>query len=176
MDANMERELARLLNKRAIEEAFLDYTRGVDRLDIDLIRDCFHPDAIDNHTRTVRGSIDNMLNWWLPLQPDREATQHFVTNQRIDLEGDTAHVETYFFCLIKLRGSDAATISGGRYVDRFEKRAGKWKIALRVVLSEWQTATDASIMKGLADQVLNVGSRDLNDPAYQRPLVNPPMF
>lgn len=174
MDNTTEKRLLELLDKRDIEESFLNYTRGVDRQDADLIRAAFHPDAIDNHTRAVRGSIEGMLEWWLPQQPQREATQHFVTNQRIDLDGDSAHVETYFICIIKHHGADDALFAGGRYVDRFEKRQGKWKIALRVVLSEWQVEADARAMRDLPGRVLPFSTRDKGDLVYSRPLVNPP--
>ena len=35
-------------------------------------------------------------------------------------------------------GSGKDDVFGIRYVDRFERRAGEWKIAHRVVASEWR--------------------------------------
>ena len=173
MDAAMETALGQVLDRQAISDCFLRYTRGVDRVDVDLIKSAFHPDAIDNHTRNIRGSVDGMLAWWLPQQEGRESAHHYVSNQTIDLDGDVAHVETYFFVVIKLLGQTDATMGGGRYADRFEKRDGVWKIALRVVLSEWRVTADASAMTALHQAAIPVGARGPGDITYQRPLEDP---
>jgi hypothetical protein len=61
------------------------------------------------------------------------------------------------------------TISGGRYVDRYEKRDIGWRIAVRVVISEWAYVADgAETTKRRA--VLYRGRRDRTDPVYARPL------
>lgn len=170
----MESALRALLDKEAIRACMLRYLRGIDRMDADLIRSAFHEDAIDNHTRDVRGSIDGLLEWWLPQQHTREATQHFVTNQTIELDGDVAHVESYFFVFIKQKAQDVGALNGGRYADRFERRNGEWKIALRIVLPEWQVDADAQNTAVVAQFGAVSGARDLTDPTYQRPLRNPP--
>lgn len=170
----MQGALAALLDKEAIRDCFLRYMRGIDRMDVDLIRCAFHEDAVDNHTKTVRGSIDDMLAWWLPQQQGREATQHFVTNQTIDLDGDAAHVESYFFVFIKQKGENLGALIGGRYADRFERRNGAWKIAMRVVIPEWQADADARNTEMVGQAGAAPGARDRSDATYQRPLVNPP--
>lgn len=173
MDEAMRRALAALLDKEAIRDCFLCYMRGIDRLDVDLIKSAFHEDAIDHHTSSVRGSIDEMLAWWLPQQGEREATQHFATNQTIELQGDIAHVESYFFVFIKQKGQNEGDLIGGRYADRFERRDGVWKIALRVVIPEWRVQADAR-HSALASAAGGApGSRDRTDPTYQRPLQHP---
>ena len=173
MDEQLERELRKLIDRQAIQDCLLNYTRGADRLDVDLLKSAFHPDGIDNHTLAVRGTIETMLDWWLPQQPDREHTQHYLTNQKIDLDGDVAHAESYFFAITKLHGADRATVSGGRYSDRLERRDGVWAIAMRVVLPEWHAEVDTPMMTQINKMVLR-GSRDRDDPTYQRPLQDPP--
>ncbi|HRE42349.1 MAG TPA: nuclear transport factor 2 family protein [Terricaulis sp.] len=173
MDQATERALRELLDKEAIRDCVLRYLRGIDRLDVDLIRSAFHEGAIDNHTRDVRGSVEGLLDWWLPRQAGREATQHFVTNQTIDLDGDTAHVESYFFVFIKKTTQNEGALIGGRYADRFERRHGVWKIALRIVLPEWQADADARNTAMVKRAGGAIGARDSSDPTYQRPLQNP---
>jgi hypothetical protein len=63
---------------------------------------------------------------------------------------------------------------GGRYADRFERRDGAWKIALRIVLPEWQADADARNTALVKQAGAAVGARDGSDPTYQRPLQNPP--
>lgn len=173
MDQAMRDALQALLDKEAIRDCFLRYLRGIDRLDVDLIKSAFHDDAVDHHTNDVRGSIPGLLEWWLPQQDSREATQHFVTNQTIALEGDFAHVESYFFVFIKQKAQDLGALVGGRYADRFERRDGEWKIALRVVIPEWQAEADARHTDVVSRAGGAVGARDRSDPTYQRPLRDP---
>src|SRR3979409_2503662 len=90
-----ETALRALLDRQQIMDCMHRYTRGVDRVDEELIRSAFHPDAPDFHG-PVNGGVDAFLGYWLPLQAAREVSQHYISNTTIDLDGDTAHVETYF--------------------------------------------------------------------------------
>jgi hypothetical protein len=160
--------IAELLDRQAIWDCMLRYTRGVDRLDEDLIRSAFWEDGHDSHGQ-VNGSPEQFLAFWMPTQTAREAGQHFVSNHTVHLDGDGADTETYFMVSIKNVGSDTLELVGGRYVDRFEKRGGEWRIKTRVVLMDWQGTADASRM---AERLARShgGSRDREDPSYERPV------
>lgn len=161
--------LTTLLDRQAIWDCLLRYARGVDRLDEELIRSAFWPDAHDSHGM-MNGSVDNFLARWLPTQPAREAGQHFVSNQTVRFDGpDGADVETYFMASSKRYDSDRLEMVAGRYVDRFERRTGEWRIRTRLVLLDWQCVADAS---GMADRLSRAyrGSRDATDPSYERPV------
>lgn len=157
-----------LLDRQAIWDCMMRYTRGVDRLDEELIRSAYWPDAHDSHGRW-NGPLDEFLAGWLPGQPSRDVAQHFVTNQSVELDGDGADVETYFISAAKAVGSTELELVGGRYCDRFEKRAGQWRILTRLVVLDWQCLGDASAM---ADRLARAhrGSRDGSDPSYERPV------
>lgn len=162
-------ELAALVAKEAIRDCLLRYARGVDRVDEELIRSAFHPDATDHHG-AVDGTPADFLAWWLPQQDARESTAHYLANTMIDLDldGGQAHCETYYLCVIKLKGDDTATMTGGRYVDRFERRETGWRIAERVVTADWGMRGDGSPTSGLL--AATPGARSRADPSYQRPL------
>jgi hypothetical protein len=163
--------LAQLIDRQEIMDCLHRYTRGVDRVDQELIRSAFHPDAIDYHG-PVTGTVEDFLAYWLPLQPPREVSQHYIANTTIDLDGDIAHVETYFTYYHKAFGAPEMTLSGGRYADRFERRDGDWRIALRVVIREWSMVADGSrTTEYLA--VVSRGRKDRTDPTYMRPLTGP---
>lgn len=159
----------RLLDKDAIWECILKYTRGLDRLEIDLFRSAYWDDATTCHG-TVNGSVDDFLDWWLPLQEGRETGQHAVSNFSVWFDGDSAaDAETYFLASIKNVGDDTVSLLAGRYADRFEKRAGEWRIANRVLIFDWQANADASQMS--EKLALNYsGSRDARDITYERPV------
>jgi hypothetical protein len=160
--------IAALLDRQAIGDCMLRYARGVDRLDEDLIRSAYWADAHDSHGQ-LNGSLDGFLAGWLPQQPQRDVAHHFLGNQWVELDGDGADVETYFISASKTVDSDTLELVAGRYVDRFEKRAGEWRIATRLVLLDWQCTTDAS---GMAQRLSrsHTGSRDGSDPSYERPV------
>lgn len=172
LDADVLATLRTLADRQQILDCLQRYGRGVDRIDQDLIRSAFHDDAIDHHG-PVNGSVDDFLAHWLPLQPEREVSQHHITNHTVEIDGDAAHAETYFLFFGKRHGDPVMMISGGRYVDRFERRGGVWRIALRVVISEWQAHADGEPTVRLR-QVLSRGRQDRSDLSYARPLVGVP--
>ncbi|MFB9858751.1 hypothetical protein [Paenarthrobacter aurescens] len=56
-----ETALQRLLDKEAIREASLKYTRGIDRHDDDILRQVYHPDARDDHGEYI-GSAEGLIH------------------------------------------------------------------------------------------------------------------
>jgi SnoaL-like domain len=159
-----------LLARQEILDCLQRYTRGVDRVDPDLIRSAFHPDATDYHG-PVNGTVEDFLAWWLPLQPPREVSMHYISNTTIDLDGDTAHAETYFTYYHKAKDAPEMSIAGGRYADRLERREVGWRIALRVVIREWCMTADGSSTPAYLEG--SSRRRDRTDLAYVRPLERP---
>jgi SnoaL-like domain len=162
--------MSRLEDKDAIWQCALRYTRGLDRLDLDLFRSAYWDDAQTCHGH-VNGSVDDFLNWWLPMQGNREVGQHALSNHWVQFDGaDGADAETYFLASIKNLDSGVVELLNGRYVDRFERRGGEWRIQTRILIFEWQATVDASAMAG---RLLHnhKGSRDAMDASYERPVV-----
>jgi len=161
--------LARMVNRQQIWDCMLRYIRGADRMDQDLIRSAFWPDAHNTHGG-VSGSVEDFIAGWHPAQATRDISFHMVSNQSVEFEGDTlAHVETYFMAAIHIKDDTQIEMVGGRYADLFEKRGGEWRVKTRLVMLDWQGMADASQMKErLATR--HQGSRDRNDPSYERPI------
>jgi hypothetical protein len=157
-----------LLDHHRIRTVMGRYARGVDRYDEELVLSVFHEDALDCHginTVSPTGVVEKLM----PALKEREASNHYLMNSVIDVDGDVAHVETYFILVRKLIGADDVELMGGRYVDRFERRRGSWKVAVRVVVADWQVSGDASKMSTIVAQ-FHSGSTDRDDPSYERPL------
>src|SRR5579863_8399880 len=51
-----------LLDRQAIRDVVYRYCRGIDRLDMKLVRSCYHPDGIDHHTG-FDGKRDDYVEW-----------------------------------------------------------------------------------------------------------------
>jgi hypothetical protein len=66
---------------------------------------------------------------------------HMIANVLfLSLAADVAHVESYFYGFHRVIGEGGKrqdTIGAGRYLDRFEKRNDEWRIARRVVVTDW---------------------------------------
>ena len=85
------------LSQRAeIVDALLSYTRGIDRLDKKSVISAFHPGAILNNYGPEPMPIEDFVEYALPSLKQRySATQHRVSNIRIEIKEDRALVESY---------------------------------------------------------------------------------
>ena len=124
MEAPDADELAALVDKQAIAEVVLRYCRGIDRLDMELVRSCYHPGGIDHHTG-FEGDRDAYVLWVEPLLRRLTSSMHMVGNQLIELDGDLARSETYGTAFHLAIAPGESFTTGFRYVDRFERRDGR---------------------------------------------------
>jgi ketosteroid isomerase-like protein len=156
-------QLRGLLDKTQIHDALMRYCRGVDRGDGDLLMSVFHPDATLDMGRgpmsaaTLAEGIAKMT---------ATGTMHFVGNEYVEVEGDTAYSETYFisYATVADSGTPATRSRGGRYLDRFERRDGEWKIARRLLVDEWSRLDELPAPTGPPPG--RVGLRSKDDPVY----------
>jgi hypothetical protein len=185
----LERAVVELQDRQAIHDCLMTYSRGIDRLDRELLLSVYHDDAIDDHGVFV-GTPEEFVDWAVAMHTATHLShQHCILNYTCELAGDVAHTETYYlFAGMNRRGS-ALTMSGGRYLDRFEKRAGRWAIAARVCLRDWaplpavpETLDQASLtavpnLDERTRELLRTGAqprRDRTDVSYRRPLTIDP--
>src|SRR5262249_46644587 len=138
-------DIQTLLARAEILDCVHRYARGMDRLDGELARSAYHDDAFEDHGGFV-GQVDDFIAWTLAYQARFARHQHYVTNHSVEVEGDTAHAETYYLFIATEQDPDAPlTAFGGRYVDRFERRGGRWAIAARVLVVEWRTTLPCAL-------------------------------
>jgi hypothetical protein len=132
--------LQRLLAVQDVRDVVYRYCRGVDRCDYDMIRSCYHADAVDDHGEYI-GGVDGFIAHVEANLGRFERTMHFVGNVLVDVNGSRARSEAYTIAYHRLRaGRDKPKrdfLVGLRYVDDFENRNGGWRIARRVCVFEW---------------------------------------
>lgn len=131
-------------DRQDIYEVVMRYCRGIDRLDMDLVRSAYHSDGIDNHTG-FSGPIADFIAW--VEQPLRRlsGTMHIIGNHLAEIEGDRAVVESYGTAVHWGEPVDDPRrnfTTGFRYVDHMAKRDGRWGIVERWAVREW-TRSDA---------------------------------
>ena len=157
-----EAELRALLDKAKIHDTLMRYSRGVDRGDGELVVSCFHPDATLD---MGRGPMSPAALAEGIAKMKATGTMHFIGNEYVEVDGDSAYSETYFisYATITDSGQSATRSRGGRYLDRFERRDGEWKIVRRLLVDEWSRLDDLPTPPTPAGRV---GLRSKDDPVY----------
>ena len=166
-------KLQTVIDKQEIYDVLMRYCRGIDRCDMEVLRSAYHPDAIDEHG-IFNGSASEFCEFILPRQRVYSHSMHSICNVLSEVDGDKAHVESYYVAYIYTKGDDGEfydTTVGGRYVDRFEKRDDVWKIAHRVVVMDWNRVHPSQAVwdEGMFAQLTVRGIKDKTDPVYTRP-------
>ncbi len=157
-------------DERAIIRRLNDYCRGVDRGDVELAASVYHADATDDHGG-FKGLGTEFAHYAVARLGERyRATMHSITNTIIDFVGaDTAQVESHVVARHVGEDDSGPLLMTfiGRYVDRFERRHGEWKIADRVLVHEWDQVErhESAYPPGRFVQ----GARGPADPSYHRP-------
>jgi len=124
--------LEELEARTAIEDCLKRFARAVDRCDWALARTLYHDDAFDDHG-FFKGPPDAFLQHIAKMHEVQEHSMHFNTNVLIEFQAsDRAFVETYV--LVLQRFADRRVTASARYLDRFEKRNGDWRVAHRTLV------------------------------------------
>ena len=185
-----EQQIIELLDKQAITEVIMTYARAIDRLDEEMLRSVFHPDSQHAHGFVGPSSAPS-----LPSKPGEpldfvafafEAlnrhtrTHHQLGNILIELEGANAYAESYFTAYHRMRAkgdpqaaenaydTEMDFLVGGRYLDRFQKREGVWKISHRNGLTDWMRTEPPSTQGFSTIPADLVGQRSADDLVYRR--------
>ena len=159
---------SQLADKQDIAEVVLRYCRGVDRLDFELVRSCYHDDAVDHHTG-FDGDADAYVAWLGQLLPRLSGTMHLIGNLLVEVDGDLARCETYGTAHHwgePLTDPTRNFTSGFRYVDTMKKRDGAWRIAERWAVREWTRSIPADTVRPKEGEGPSP-RRDRSDPVYR---------
>jgi hypothetical protein len=161
-------EMQRVIDEAAIHRVLVQYCRGVDRGDEELIAGCYWPDSIDDHGG-YKGSGPGFAPYVVKaLNAHAINTQHLVGNVTIELAGARAFVESYVLARHKIRRDGRLVLEtfGGRYTDRFEKRGGEWRLAYRQVIHDWSNIVP--ITAEYPNEAFENGKRSREDITYRR--------
>lgn len=169
MEKMHHQAIENLVARQQITDVLYSYARGWDRRDEDLIRSCFWPDSTHQHGAFKGKSQDFITAGW-KATATLKGCSHLIANPLVVIEGDKAVSECQF---LSHHRRDKKTGDGeeywylkGRYLDRFERRDGTWKIAHRRGLHDWSQTlapTDDYIAKAAPDAM---GRWKPEDPLY----------
>lgn len=164
-------EVRYLRDRQEIIDCINLYGRGLDRLDATLIRDSYHPDAVDHHGPFL-GGIEAFVPFAIECESSFVATHHGITSHNCDIDGDVAHAESYVYFFVVQPGGAMLGSGFGRYIDRLERRDGRWAIVVRRLIMDcsFEVPRSAWLGDGWEDPCAR---RDEGDLSYQRPLARP---
>jgi ketosteroid isomerase-like protein len=136
-----EAALQELIDKEAIRELVLHYSRAIDRKDLALLKDLYTEDATDTHGTDFNGTASDFVSFIEATQPFMPYSGHHVCNHLISVEGDQAFGEVYILgaqCIGAIDGDKLEDWHVMRYMDDYRRCAdGKWRFAKRVVAYDW---------------------------------------
>ena len=175
----------RMADRMEIQDVIFLWCRAVDRLDFDAIRSVFHSDAVDDHGG-YKGGVDGLIEWVRQRHRTIPCSVHKIGQILIEFGApDVAVAESYVETLQhyppEAKGS-LAQLTGGagvpegsavdlmgrsRYVDRFERREGRWRIARRTLVFDWRGLVEVPSRAPVLPADWNLGRRGLQDWVYQ---------
>jgi hypothetical protein len=192
MNSELERKLQAVVDRQEIEQILKLYCRAIDRVDVDLLKSIYHPEATDDH-----GSFSGNAHEFADYITTSMRTGiidgiHTVTHCTIDVDGNFATSEAYYWAYQLCPGGEDSVRAffgdtyadaqlaagkieqnqdyycGGRYIDLFEKRAGVWKILRRKITNEWNDIrpNERLTTEGHVAHFNLPGRRDRQDPVY----------
>lgn len=140
----------RLEDRAAISDIIAAYAHAIDRRRWRMMERLFHPDATFGFG-PVQGTWKEFVGQAQAIIDPCLATQHQLGQTQFGFEGDSVcHTETYFTAMHTIpagypvpdvfpdKGKVYSAVIAGRYVDRFERQAGEWRIARRNGIYDWR--------------------------------------
>lgn len=157
-----------LADRLAIAETLALYCRGIDRCDPEQLAAAFTPDATIDYGDGAKPIAETIPGLMAGLGAMR-LTQHNISNTVMRIAGTRAKAETNCVALHILPSPDGEVelVVGGRYLDRLEKRWGRWQIAERLYIMDWNRSAPATMQHegGLFDGLQRRGARGDQDPS-----------
>jgi len=148
-DADIEelkRTVTELRDRQAILDCIHRESRGRDRQDVDLIAACWWPEGIDEHGPIIMTAPDYPARANAGHARFFSATMHNLTTHTCEIEGNTAHSETYVIGTMLSPDKQSMKIAPGRYFDRLESAAmnGAFSIAAARWKCRWMDRPNGS--------------------------------
>ncbi|GAA0757214.1 hypothetical protein FHS52_000404 [Erythromicrobium ramosum] len=161
-------DMIELADRLAIAETLALYCRGIDRCDPEQLAAVFTPDALIDYGDGAK-PIAEVIPGLMAGLGSMRLTQHNISNTVIRIAGLTARAETNCVALhiIPTPDGEIELVVGGRYLDTLAKRDGRWQIAERLYVMDWNRTAPATMQLegGLFDGLQRRGARGSDDPS-----------
>jgi len=161
-------DMTELADRLAIYETLALYCRGIDRCDPEQLAAAFTHDAMIDYGDGARPIAEVIPSPMAGLGALR-LTQHNISNTVMRIDGARARAETNCVALHIVPGQagNVELVVAGRYLDRLVKEQGRWLIAERLYVMDWNRTAPATMALegGLLTGLRRRGGRGADDPA-----------
>ena len=167
----MSLTIEQLRATEACREAARRYSYGIDRLDGEVMKSAYWPDATDDHGVFV-GNAWEFCDRVVGSHGRFAWTMHTLFNHRVEIEVDGQHArgEVYNISYLFTEADRRLATWYGRYLDVYECRGGEWRIQHRVCVHNGDTSEHVPESMGIDAGKFRQASFDR--PANQR-LIGP---
>ena len=165
----MDPRLQALIDRQEILDVINQYAHGCDRGDEARMADIYHVESRDNHG-PYDGDGRAFAKQVCSSTETRQTMSHLMGQSQVHVDGDSAGAETYFNATIQRReeGVRYVDMMGGRYIDKLERRDGKWRVLDRLCTCEWSfTLRVEHDSEWHHDGVFYQGTTDKSDRSYE---------
>jgi len=186
-------DLQEFYDRVAIADLKVRYCRGVDRCDVELLRSVYWEDAQAHYGIYDGGALEFSELTVRTVRESCQATMHLIANETIELHGEQATGEAYVVAYHSIKsldcigtllndpavaasergallanGQPCSFVVGGRYLDRFTRRNGEWRIQERRYVWDWCEMGPPNLMFHARESAtrLPIGRRDRSDASY----------
>ncbi len=161
-------DMTELADRLAIAETLALYCSGIDRCDPEQLAAAFTPQAVIDYGDGAKPVVETIPGLMAGLGSMR-LTQHNISNTVMRIDGTRARAETNCVAMhiIPAPEGEIELVVGGRYLDTLEKREGRWQIAERLYVMDWNRTVPATMALegGLFDGLQRRGARGADDPS-----------
>lgn len=157
-------EVQILRDKQEIYDVLMKYCRGVDRCDTELIDSV---QRLDPAYPTYRSYYEGKGIVKI-VKAEAKQTTHFIGNVLIEVDGDTAKSESYFFSLHVVGRADHDYVRTvcARYLHHFARLDGRWFVTSKYVAHDWSRFDEIKELAPGADTWVP-GERSREDASYK---------
>jgi hypothetical protein len=156
-----------MTTEEGVRQALYRYARGCDRLDAELIRGSFWPDAKVTLGTIYSGATEGFVDVAIGFMGMFAATRHDIGNVVVSPSGDSAGYEAYVRTWHWQPEKESELLVLGRYIGRAERRGDEWRLAEHGELMDWGTERPVDAGWFTANEELEKGRRDREDGSYR---------
>jgi hypothetical protein len=163
--------LQTLIDKDAIRDLALLYSRGVDRQDFELLRTLYTPDGWDSHGPHFDGPADKYVDFLAASLPHLRISAHHICNHLISVDGDTGNGEVYCIAWHVIpdgQGGQKHHTQFVRYVDQYVRIDTRWYFKRRDVVFDAKLDLPADDHGLAPDRALDVSFTALTHRLFAR--------
>lgn len=156
------------VDRLALQHLVAAYAHGVDRRDYALLQTLYHDDAIDDHSPYFHGPASDYIAWLPSMLGNWSATAHAMLTMLFVIDGDRAEGEVSARAWHRTLDGARDFIAFGRYADRYEKRDGVWRFALRSFILDYAEERPVDVRDSFGTDGVGVARPGGDDPVYAR--------